>query len=225
MEPLNEVVGLLAGWQQPTLMLPGNHDQASRLAGWLDGSWGSDGLPLPAQAVLLLGCRVVLHAEGAQLLHPLPPSPHCCPQASLGGEVHALTPLAAANPLIHAFDGPTMFLNALWMPYRRNRAMLEAALAAATAEAAAAAAASGSGRGGGARLQAVFAHTDIVSGCLGLGSAASRHLKFRQLQPSCHSHYQTTHPNRIPLSPLFVCESADGGDDERGLPGTRRPAP
>jgi hypothetical protein len=126
--------------------------------------------------------------------------------------VHALTPLAAANPLIHAFDGPAMFLNALWMPYRRNRAMLEAALAAATAEAAAAAAASGSGSG--ARLQAVFAHTDIVSGCLGLGSAASCHLKFRQLHPSCHSHYQTTHPNRIPLSPLFVCESADGGHAE-----------
>ena len=51
-EPLNDVVARLAAWRQPTLLLPGNHDQVS-----------------------------------------------------LGGEVHALTPLAASNPLIHAFDG------------------------------------------------------------------------------------------------------------------------
>lgn len=53
--------------------------------------------------------------------------------------------------------GPTMFLDALWLPYRRDRGKLEAALAAAAAAAAA---------GGGPRgqaLRAVFAHTDIVS--------------------------------------------------------------
>jgi hypothetical protein len=171
-EPLNEVVGLLAGWQQPTLMLPGNHDQASQ--GWR-ADRGTGRLLLHGQALLLLGLRVVMQETGAHC--PTAPLPHCCLQASLGGEVHALTPLAAANPLIHAFDGPAMFLNALWMPYRRNRAMLEAALAAATAEAAAAAASGSglSGSGGGARLQAVFAHTDIVSGSLGLGLCCCLH--------------------------------------------------
>ncbi|PRW45242.1 ABC transporter (ISS) isoform C [Chlorella sorokiniana] len=94
-EPLNEVVQELAGWRQPTLMLPGNHDQVS-----------------------------------------------------LGGQVHALTPLAAANPAIHAFDGPALFLDALWLPYRRDPAALEAALAAASE--------------GQAPLRAVFAHADIV---------------------------------------------------------------
>ena len=40
-EPLNEVVGLLAGWQQPTLMLPGNHGQASGLGAVINGRLGS----------------------------------------------------------------------------------------------------------------------------------------------------------------------------------------
>lgn len=31
-EPLNAVVGQLAAWRQPTLMLPGNHDQVRRMA-------------------------------------------------------------------------------------------------------------------------------------------------------------------------------------------------
>lgn len=162
--------------------------------------------------------------------------------------MHALTPLAAANPVIHAFDGglvgaaaaagrgmgrhsrlslclpagphswqlrwgvpaaslphsccapllsrcplgpallllpvdagPALFLDALWLPFRRNRGELEAALAAASSQSAAHAgsaaesmaasaathAASGvdggaSGGAGGPLLQAVFAHTDIV---------------------------------------------------------------
>jgi hypothetical protein len=34
---------------------------------------------------------------------------------TLSGDVHALTPLAAANPsCIHVFSRPTLFLNALW---------------------------------------------------------------------------------------------------------------
>jgi hypothetical protein len=70
----------------------------------------------------------------------------CCDQGSI-----PLWPLA----------GPALFLNALWLPYRRNRGELEAALAAAGAEATAAGGQPGGG--GGAPLQAVFAHTDIVS--------------------------------------------------------------
>lgn len=57
---------------------------------------------------------------------------------------HALTSLAVASPLIHVFDAPTRFLGALWLPYRRDRGQLEAALAAA------------------GPVQAVFAHADVV---------------------------------------------------------------
>lgn len=46
--------------------------------------------------------------------------------------------------------GPTLFLDALWLPYRRDPAALEAALAAASDSP--------------APLRAVFAHADIVSG-------------------------------------------------------------
>ncbi len=82
-------------------------------------------------------------------------------QVSLGGLVHSLTPLAAASPFIHVFDRPCLFRGALWLPYRRDQAELEAAVAAGTA-AAAAAAGSGSGAGAGAGLKAIFAHVDVV---------------------------------------------------------------
>lgn len=57
-----------------------------------------------------------------------------------------------------------MFLDALWLPYRRDRGKLEAALAAATAATARAGPQGAAGAGAGdSALQAVFAHTDIVS--------------------------------------------------------------
>ena len=44
----------------------------------------------------------------------------------------SLTILAAATPgPAHAFDAPALFLGALWLPYRRARAGLRAAVAAA----------------------------------------------------------------------------------------------
>lgn len=69
-----------------------------------------------------------------------------CHQVSLGGLTHALTPLAAASPLIHVFDAPARFLGALWLPYRRDRGETEAAVAAA------------------GPVDAVFGHADVVSG-------------------------------------------------------------
>ena len=57
---------------------------------------------------------------------------------------HALTSIAVASPLIHVFDAPTLFLDALWLPYRRDRRQLEAAVAAA------------------GPVKAVFAHADVV---------------------------------------------------------------
>jgi hypothetical protein len=65
---------------------------------------------------------------------------------SLGGLTHALTPLAAASPLIHVFDAPARFLGALWLPYRRDRGETEAAVAAA------------------GPVDAVFGHADVVRG-------------------------------------------------------------
>lgn len=64
---------------------------------------------------------------------------------SLGGLTHALTPLAAASPLIHIFDAPARFLGALWLPYRRDRGETEAAVQAA------------------GPVDAVFGHADVVS--------------------------------------------------------------
>lgn len=41
-------------------------------------------------------------------------------QQTLGGLVHALTPLAAASRWVHVFDRPALYRGALWMPYRRS---------------------------------------------------------------------------------------------------------
>jgi len=76
-QPLDDVIKIFQTWQPPTLMLVGNHDQAT-----------------------------------------------------LGGLVHALSPIAAASPNIHVFDGPAVFQDALWLPYRRDRTELLAAIGA-----------------------------------------------------------------------------------------------
>ncbi len=70
-------------------------------------------------------------------------------QVDLSGRTHALTPLAAACPRAHAFTDPSLWAGALWLPYRRDEAVIRSALAAATE------------RGGG--VKAVFAHADVVS--------------------------------------------------------------
>ncbi|PSC67536.1 ABC transporter (ISS) [Micractinium conductrix] len=171
-EPLNEVIARLAGWRQPTLMLPGNHDQVS-----------------------------------------------------LGGEVHALTPLAAANPAIHAFDGPALFLGALWLPYRRDRSRLEAALAAATAGGPAAAAAAAAEHGGGhAALQAVFAHTDILGALMNEAYQAHDGLPpslFPPDIPTYTGHYHK--PHTVPGSRItyigspYQVSRAEAGQQKRLL--------
>lgn len=66
-------------------------------------------------------------------------------QVTLGGCVHGLTALAAANPAVHVFDKPAVFLDALWLPYRRDKSEIEAALNAAGA------------------IKAVFGHADVAS--------------------------------------------------------------
>lgn len=65
-------------------------------------------------------------------------------QVDIGGQEHALQPLAANLPNIHVVDEPTSMCGALWLPYRRDHAQLQQALAACSS------------------YRAVFAHADVV---------------------------------------------------------------
>jgi len=57
---------------------------------------------------------------------------------------HGLTPIAEACPAVHIFDRPTLFLGALWLPFRRDAADLKACLRAC------------------GPVNAVFGHADVV---------------------------------------------------------------
>jgi hypothetical protein len=51
-------------------------------------------------------------------------------QVTAGGEIHALSPLAAANPeYIRVLSRPTAWRGALWLPYRRDPVALRDAVA------------------------------------------------------------------------------------------------
>ena len=65
-------------------------------------------------------------------------------QIDLGGREHSIFPLAAACPSIKVLDVPTTFAGALWLPYRRDPAELQRAIAEA------------------GNVHAVFAHADVV---------------------------------------------------------------
>eukprot|EP00897_Mesotaenium_endlicherianum_P010219 jgi/Mesen1/9225/ME000591S08544 len=65
-------------------------------------------------------------------------------QVTLGGLVHALAALQVANPLIHVLTDPTEYLGALWLPYRRDHALIEQAINEHPS------------------VSAIFAHVDIV---------------------------------------------------------------
>ena len=50
-------------------------------------------------------------------------------QVTAGGETHALTPLQAANPtFVRVLSRPTLWRDALWLPYRRDRDVLKRAV-------------------------------------------------------------------------------------------------
>ncbi|KAK9914871.1 hypothetical protein WJX75_001641 [Coccomyxa subellipsoidea] len=66
-------------------------------------------------------------------------------QSTIGGLEHGLTPLAEACAALHVFDRPTEWGGALWLPYRRQRAELEAAI-----------------RGATGTVKAVFGHADVI---------------------------------------------------------------
>ncbi len=74
-------------------------------------------------------------------------------QVTIGGEVHALTALAAAAPrgMVQVVAEPTLLLGALWLPYRRHQDEISQAIALAEREA--------SRRGD--QLRTIFCHADI----------------------------------------------------------------
>jgi DNA repair exonuclease SbcCD ATPase subunit len=109
-------------------------------------------------------------------------------QVTLGGEQHALAPLAhCAREHVHVFAAPARWRNALWLPYRRDGAVLGAALRAA--------AAGGAGQGG-SPLRAVFAHADVAGAQLNAAHQARSGLPpalFPPGVPVYSGHYHTPH--------------------------------
>lgn len=106
----------------------------------------------PACVVLVARGWIIGNLAVAQLPRACKPAhPRCCP---------ALRPsrCQALAHCVHSPTGPTLFLDALWLPYRRDPAVLEAALATASCSP--------------VPLRAVFAHADIVSG-QGQGGSAT----------------------------------------------------
>ena len=63
---------------------------------------------------------------------------------TLSGLEHGLTPIAEACPSVHVFDRPALCLDALWLPYRRDPAELEACVRSA------------------GPVKAIFGHADVV---------------------------------------------------------------
>jgi hypothetical protein len=75
-------------------------------------------------------------------------------QVTAGGEIHALTPLAAANPArVKILSRPTVWRNALWLPYRRDGGVIKSAVAKAKSEIVSS---------GGGTLSAIFCHADVI---------------------------------------------------------------
>lgn len=95
-------------------------------------------------------------------------------QVTLGGLEHGLTPIAAASPCVHVIEEPTLFLDALWLPYRREHRPLERAIQEA------------------GPVKAVFGHADVVDppppSCKALGYLAVLTVP-------------TSHPRAPPLPP------------------------
>ena len=74
-------------------------------------------------------------------------------QVTPGGEVHALTPLATANPSrVKIISKPTVWRNALWLPYRRDASVVKNAVEAAWSVDAE----------DGRPVRAVFCHADVI---------------------------------------------------------------
>ena len=157
MEPLNQVLGLVATWTQPCLFLVGNHDQVD-----------------------------------------------------LGGSRHSLFPLQCARPdLIHIFDSPGFFRGALWLPYRRDKALIQDAVNAASTNP-------------DLQLKAIMAHADVQTAKFNYAIQAREGVPidlFPSQLPVYSGHYHI--PHTVPNSSItyigscFQVTAAEAGEQKR----------
>ncbi|KAA6423047.1 MAG: hypothetical protein FRX49_07035 [Trebouxia sp. A1-2] len=99
-------------------------------------------------------------------------------QVSVGGLDHALQPLAAACSAIHIVDVPTLYRDALWLPYRKDRAQLKEAIQDA------------------GDIKAVFAHADVMGAMMNESFQAKEGLPpdlFPEGVPTYTGHYHKPH--------------------------------
>lgn len=113
-------------------------------------------------------------------------------QVSLGGLVHAMTPIAASAPMhVHIFDGPALYAGALWLPYRRDHQELSSILRHATNSQ------NSDMRGAdGCAISAVFAHADVQGAFLNNAFQARDGLPpslFPTSLPTYMGHYHKPH--------------------------------
>jgi len=99
-------------------------------------------------------------------------------QVNLGGQVHALQVLEAANPYIKVLSDPVEYLGALWMPFRRDHSLIEQAIQQCGS------------------INAIFAHLDVVGAFLNEASQAKEGIEpsvFPQNLPVYTGHYHKPH--------------------------------
>ncbi|KAL0033719.1 hypothetical protein WJX77_002381 [Trebouxia sp. C0004] len=99
-------------------------------------------------------------------------------QVSVGGLDHALQPLAAACSAIHIVDVPTLYRDALWLPYRKDSAQLQEAIE------------------GAGDIKAVFAHADVMGAMMNESFQAKEGLPpdlFPKHVPTYTGHYHKPH--------------------------------
>ncbi|KAL3150757.1 hypothetical protein ABBQ32_000532 [Trebouxia sp. C0010 RCD-2024] len=99
-------------------------------------------------------------------------------QVSVGGLDHALHPLAAACSAIQILEEPTLYRDALWLPYRKDRDQLKKAIAAAGA------------------VKAIFAHADVMGAMMNEAFQAKEGLPpdlFPDRVPTYTGHYHKPH--------------------------------
>ncbi|KAL3137671.1 hypothetical protein ABBQ38_004946 [Trebouxia sp. C0009 RCD-2024] len=99
-------------------------------------------------------------------------------QVSVGGLDHALHPLAAACSAIHILEEPTLYRDALWLPYRKDKHQLKKAIAAA------------------GPVKAIFAHADVMGAMMNEAFQAKEGLPpdlFPGSVPTYTGHYHKPH--------------------------------
>ncbi|KAF8071319.1 hypothetical protein HT031_001402 [Scenedesmus sp. PABB004] len=130
-------------------------------------------------------------------------------QVDLGGQHHSLEPLTMAARAAHVFTHPTLYRDALWLPYRRDEAVLRGAIAQAKAA---------------GPLKAIFGHADVLTARMNAAHQARDGLPpglFPARVPVYLGHYHL--PQTLPGSAItyvgspFQVTSSEAGQQKRLL--------